>query len=199
MASNKILEWIWANKTDIGLFLAGVWGAVKGIVWFYKKIIKPGIKIFEDIKQQGKDIASMKSNLLPNGGKSLSDAITRIENKLTAAASTQTSMLELSEIAIFQTSETGECTNANNALCKIFGATREQMLGYGWLHFIENSEQQRVIWESAIESDNEIVNEYVINVGGDKRNRINAKYVAYIKRDPRGNILNVIGKVMPVK
>ena len=200
----QIINWIYDNWVSIGSVLGGAWAAVKAIVWAYRRVNKVATPIKQFVKQHEDNtqkITYIADQLNFNGGKSVkdvvfktSDDVEQIKGDIKSIGDRQTAMIELNDTAMFENDSEGKCVTANDAICTLFGATKNQMLGFGWLNYIEDSEEQREIWERAIETDNEISHEYVI-INGVTQERIKAKYIAHIKRDDEGNILNITGKV----
>jgi PAS domain S-box-containing protein len=47
-------------------------------------------------------------------------------------------------LAVYVCDTEGSCTDANHKLCKLFGRSKTDMLGYGWLGSIEEDDRERV-------------------------------------------------------
>lgn len=174
--------------------LAGIW---KIGVWLYKRVVKPIILFVESHNNVVSKLDYVVNELKYNGGNSTKDQLRKItelsksiDSKLNNISIRQESNFELSETAMFECDKNGECVRANIALCKLFGATKEQMMGFGWSNFIEQSEPSKKKFIDALESDNEITDFYTIKNGNKK-----AGYTAMIKRDSEGKIKNIMGKV----
>jgi len=195
MEQNKILKLIIENWKDIGLFAGGVWGVFIAVKKLY-------LNAFLPLKNWIKKMDDAANQLQFNGGSSMKDMVKQTRdsqqvllNKVSEIKNKQTAMIELNDMAMFENDASGKCISANSAICNLFGTTQNKMLGYGWLNYIKNSDIEREAFEQAIETDNEITRDYVI-LHSDKHDKeIPATYIAHIKRDENGVIINVTGKV----
>ena len=94
----------------------------------------------------------------------------------------------------------GTCTNANKALCKLFGAQENEMLGLGWTNFVIEEDKERIVdeWQANIEFGNEIISSYTVqNKETGKLTKV--QYRALIMRDNDNSIISTIGVVERVK
>ena len=192
---NKIVKYIIENWKDIGVFFAGLWALFIASKKMYFNVLVP-------FKTWYKKMNDAADQLQYNGGSSTKDMVKQIVEgqaviikKINTIGNRQTALIELNDTAMFENDATGKCIRANSSLCNLFGTTQNKMLGYGWLNYIKHPDIEREAFEQAIETDNEITRDYVI-LYGDKHDReIPATYVAHIKRDENGAIINVTGKV----
>ncbi len=191
---NKILKAIIENWKDIGGLLVGIWG----LFVIGKKVY---FNAFVPIKGWVKKMEEAAEQLDFNGGSSTKDMVKEIRDgqsglikKVDIIGNRQTALIELNDSAMFENDAEGNCIRANAALCKMFGSTPNQMFGYGWLNFIKNPDHEREVFEQAVETDNEITRDYTILYGGNGH-EIPATYIAHIKRDEHGGVVNVTGKV----
>ena len=199
MEKNKILQWIVDNWKDISVFGAGVFAVVKAGIWCvrkYKKWIAP-------IRVWVKKVDDAIDQLSFNGGGSIKDmvfntseTVKKIAVDMTVVRTKQAAIMELNDTALFECDKDGYCIKANVALCDIFDATLNQMVGHGWLQFIKNADKEAEAWNQAVESDNEISREYVVNPAKNKKIEIPCRYIAHIKRDDNQKVINVTGKVI---
>ena len=196
MEQNKILKFIIENWKDIGLFGGGIWAIFIG----GKKVY---FSAFLPLKNWIAKMDKAASQLEFNGGSSIKDMVKQTRDSLAVLIkkvdlvnNRQTAMIELDDAAYFENDQLGRCIRANSALCNLFGTTQNKMLGYGWLNFIKNADNEREAFEQAIETDNEITRDYVILYGDKHDKEIPATYIAHIKRDENGNVINVTGKVI---
>mgnify|MGYP000479352046 CR=1 FL=1 len=195
MVQNRIVQFIIDNWKDIGIFFTGIWAVFIAA----KKAYLSG---FVPLKAWIKKMDDAATQLEYNGGSSTKDMVREIKigqekllKKVDIVNNRQTAMIELNDLALFENDNTGKCIRANAALCNLFGATQNKMLGYGWLSYIKNPDHERELFEQAIETDNEITRHYTIMYKGEPDNEIPATYVAHIKRDENGAVINVTGKV----
>lgn len=118
-------------------------------------------------------VDTILKEMTPNGGGSLKDAVNAMRTdvqKLKAGVAILRDGLRFSlglqPTAVFETDETGRCTNASPALCDMFGKTHEEMLGLGWLSAIESAEGRDrvwVNWRSAVESGMPYKDRYLVH------------------------------------
>lgn len=178
--TNVLIEFMTAA---IGLIIVIIPSWAWGINYIKKQIRRK-----EGIQREKKDIIEKINNI--------DNTVSHIDSKLKEFIAKDQSELRLSEKATFICSESGLCIDANPALCDLFGATRDQMLGYGWTDYIVKEDRDRAIkhWESAIEKNINIRDDYRIDRGlsGDI---IEIYYNAVISRDDSGKIYHILGQV----
>ena len=186
-----ISGWDWAKIAAAG---AIVW---KVGIFIYKKMIKPVIGFIKEHDLEIKKLNYIADELQYNGGKTTKDVIRKTSNTLESINNSLLNLVsrydfyfDLSEDALFECNSEGECTRANISLCNMFGATKEQMYGFGWTNYIEQTSQSKARFINALESDSEITDNYTIKNGNKK-----ATYTALIHRDTTGEVLNVMGRV----
>lgn len=82
------------------------------------------------------------TELMPNGGKSLNDAVRRTEAKLDAGLRFSAT---LQDIPTWEADAAGKCVWASPALCQLFGLSQSDMLHSGWLDAIATQEEREKI------------------------------------------------------
>lgn len=197
---SKIWDLITTNRIELIKFFGSIVAIILALYQLYKKgnvLSKRFNKWLDKINSTAAKVDNIEKFVLPNGGKSINDAVVRVENKIDIITSRQDANFNLNELPMFECDEFGECINANDSLCKLFGASKNQMLGNGWLHYLVDSERQKKVWLDAVESDNEITSNYTINYGL-SGTLIEAKYMAHIRRDNNDKVINVTGKVIKI-
>lgn len=190
---------------DIGKILAILAMVWRVGVWVYKKIIINCISFFKSHNELIEKVNYVAAELKYNGGSSskyqlrkITELAEGIKGKVDKISSKQSVHFELADAAMFECDSNGKCVAANASLCELFETTKEQMMGLGWLNYIEPFEESKERYLERIETDNEITDDYTI-ITARTRTKIEAKYTAQIKRDERGNIINIIGKVYILK
>lgn len=90
-------------------------------------------------------LTAIHSELVPNGGSSLRDAINRIE-------ALQMTSLSLTGKAYWISSTDGRCTFASVRLASIMGITPDQVIGWGWVSAVasEHREPCRKEWDASV-------------------------------------------------
>lgn len=134
--------------------------------------------------------------LFPNGGMSAMDQIMEIKKLMMRSVAAQESFFMLSEAPLFTNSETGSCNDVNEAACELYGASKNELLGFGWTNFILPNEREIVKreWTEAIQTDNEITKIYTIQNPVEDC-QIKCKYTAVIVRDTHGKIIRIMGRI----
>jgi PAS domain S-box-containing protein len=99
------------------------------------------------------------SELRPNGGASLKDAVTRLERGvedntrlLMIVRHKQKWFAETLGVAMFETDELGRCTFANEAYLELTGLSLEEVKSEGWRNVIEKGEMEEVFrdWDMCV-------------------------------------------------
>lgn len=100
-----------------------------------------------------KQIEAIRNEISPNGGKSLNDAIKRIETKVDRMKDGLHFVIALSEEPVWECDPAGECKWASPALCAMFGLSHQEMLGWGWLSAIATQDERHKTaeaWNDAV-------------------------------------------------
>ena len=143
-------------------------------------VVAGAIKAHRVLKMRARRVVELHTKvdtilkeLTPNGGGSIKDAVTAMREdvkKLKANVAVLRDGLRFSlglqPTAVFETDETGRCTNASPALCDMFGMTHEEMLGLGWLAAIHSAEERDrawLNWRSAVESGVPYKDRYLVH------------------------------------
>lgn len=165
------------TKENIELVLAFCAGIV-AVFAFIKKIIVPlwkkmrsgmsGAMALIRLADQGdriiKVLDKIQSELLPNGGKTLRDSLTRIEKSISTIEEDSklskekfASFFEITDSGLWESDKTGLFVRCNRAMCAIIGLSSERMAGFGWLLAIKENERDHVQeeWKSSVESRRE--------------------------------------------
>ncbi len=123
------------------------------------------------------------------------DHVKDLDKKINEVIADQLAIRSMSSDAIFECDETGRCVDVNSALCKMFGAQREEMLGYGWGNFICDEDKSRALeeWADGLKTNYRIYSSYHIIHGQTGRKRL-IKYHAVIARDSQGAPHKIVGK-----
>lgn len=182
-------NWIKENLELIGKvvgFAGGFWVFVK---WSFRNIYKP-------LKAKYKVWDNALMELQNNGGSSMKDRIDSMSKDIKVMKITQEADIQLNSDARFQCSPDGNCIMVNDSLCRLFGGSKEELLGIGWLNFIEPEEREDVIeaWREALKSNLEMAYDYNIKHGSSGE-KIWVHYKSYIKRNANREIISIFGIV----
>jgi PAS domain S-box-containing protein len=178
------------NINEISQALVGIVagaGAI-GAIYLYvsKKIVIPVKKYFSSISDSigqipkiNNQISEISKELSTNGGMSIKDSVNRIDKNMHYLEQRQKAILTSSkQICYFETDSRGNVTTVNRLYQRLTNRTIEELLGYGWLNTIEESDREEVRSEwnrciSNIEEFHDIF--YIQNTDGIKyRVRIEA-------------------------
>jgi PAS domain S-box-containing protein len=211
---HRFLEYILVLFAVIG----GLYGAYKiikptAMSWIQNKfgvteLYKGQAEIRADVKkavskQEAVNIRMLEKldsvlvQLTINGGSvTVKDDLSSIKKNLNKIHAEIISYISLSPNPTFLNNEDGSCIAVNEALCNLFGATRDEMLGYGWINFLDDSEKNQKAdnWKRGIQKDFSITDRYYIT-NGKTGERIYCEYVATITRDNEGKIMSIMGIV----
>ena len=139
------------------------------LVFIWRKALLPTIRLvrklfkeldgMEDTKSK---IASIYSELHPNGGSSIRDAVNRIESRMVAVEQRQNIYLLEAPQGIYETNSEGKCIGVNRTYCRMLGRTEKEILGMGWLNGIAEYDRDRVLddWNNAIQQKIEFICKY---------------------------------------
>ncbi len=178
------------NINEISQALVGIVagaGAI-GAIYLYvsKKIVTPVKNYFNSISDSigqiptiNTRISDISKELSTNGGMSIKDSVNRIDKNMHYLEQRQKAILTSSkQICYFETDNHGNVTTVNRLYQRLTNRTIEELLGYGWLNIIEESDREKVRSEwnrciSNIEEFHDIF--YIQNIDGIKyRVRIEA-------------------------
>lgn len=170
-----VAKWV---KTDIGtlvatvgtlaalgslLFGKGVWANLGGwrdaVVAAMLKPFTSGARAEEFVKTKfdvlEANLAAILTEVRPNGGGSMRDAITRIEARQERWASRQDHIFAaLAEaVLIYETDEHGQYTWASPSLATFVGVQVTDIQGWGWVNILHPDDVERVRheWRSAVD------------------------------------------------
>lgn len=198
-----MFTWVLNNLetiTKLGAYIGGMWAAFR---FLYTKAYKPSSAFITRMK-------GAISELENNGGGSMKDILQQTKDKvgkvqrdISVMKAAMDANFQLSPDCIFQCAPPdGRCIMVNESICRLYGADREQLLGYGWTNFIDDSvdedakETAKDYWKQAVISDNVINSQYTI-INGFTGERIPCVYTAYVKRNGETNeIISIFGIVI---
>lgn len=124
--------------------------------------IETMVNSFECIQQK---LDSLVAELRPNGGKSLRDLVEKINENTTYNREYVRATLDNDMQMIFETDSKGEYVWVNDTYGRYTGKQEHDLMGYGWINTVCNSDRTRVRdeWESCIEEHRDFSSEYEIN------------------------------------
>ena len=169
------------DEKDIVPFLGVIASLLGGIVWLWKKLVKPIINFVKRLEK-----LEEKLIILEGTPKSVSYI-----NKKTDV------MIYLSSDPLFLCNSDGLCILANNAICELFGASENQMKGVGWMNFLHPDDREKAwyMWKTAIENGSSDIKSYYRIIHGETEEEVEAICHAIIARDDENAVLISIGKI----
>ena len=194
---------------DYAALVATVIGATLALFAFWQKILAGAKYVLSGIvgwitlpSRISRDVSTIKAQTLPNGGKSLADAIRRLEDGVISFRNKQLENYQIThalalhnDIGMWESDERGLCTSINSSILKRVGFTEPEALGNGWVNFIFPADRDRVYdeWTCACEQGRDFVCDYsFVSRSGE---RIPVKVHSYIIKDLNGKLVKFIGTV----
>ena len=178
--------------TVIGIGI-GASTIIGGVVWWGRK------KLWHPAKAWFIGVNHAVKELVPNGGNSIKDAITRIDRQVDSNAARSIAIMSLMPQGIYECDIEGRCTSANHSICEMFGLDYSQMLGNGWLAAVEPDDRDRVlsVWLNAVAKAIPYESSYVVV---NQRDHTSKRYKTSAKPmiGSKGNILGYYGVIEPV-
>lgn len=188
-------------------FIGGIYGAYKVLKnplmsWIKSKLgisdlYEGQAELKTDMKRGLEKLDAVMTQLTINGGSvTVKDDLSIIKKDIKALGSEMRAFTEFSESPIFINNRDGTCTYVNEAICKLFGAKREEMLGFGWVNFLPDDERyvKSENWLRSIQKDSVINDTYHI-INGVTGEKIFCEYTATITRDLKGDPITIVGTV----
>jgi PAS domain S-box-containing protein len=141
------------ERIDFSVDIVAIVTACAGVLVFaYNRIIRPLYLWSSNVIDSLHKINAIHEQMFTNGGKTMRDAVNRIENRLTLLEKQQAVYIMDTPEGIFQSDEKGELIYVNRTICRMTGMTERELLGNGWLNCISETDRERVdkAWEYAL-------------------------------------------------
>ncbi|HXG88759.1 MAG TPA: PAS domain S-box protein [Vicinamibacterales bacterium] len=144
----------------------------------------------------------IEQQLESNGGKSLRDAINRIDPKVNRTLATHTAIINVLDHPMFFTDSNGELVYTNRSFQWLIGYSKADLIGRGWLTAVKESDRDRVAdgWFRAVKDKRIFSTEMTFCYGasGDERkegHEIRVRLSADPMRDDTGDVAGWLGAV----
>jgi len=150
---------------EVGIICGAITGTGAVLVLGHKYVARPCWDRFHGMRKFFIRVVQAVDELLPNGGGSIRDAVTRIDRSLQKSEARWVALIERDVTATYECAPTGECTYVNRELCNLFGLDKDEMMGNGWLEAIDGQEErERVhsVWAHAVKDNLPYACEYKI-------------------------------------
>lgn len=154
----------------------------KGIVWFWKNVVKPRIARSRlERHEMLNKINAIHSEVKFNGGGSIKDAIWELKNsvklidtKLNGIQENQHVAMNLQGIAFWISSAEGSCEYTSTNLCKLLGRNESELLGNAWLAWVVPEDRERIheAWLFSVENKSAFDEIYTFKKSDGKKQKV---------------------------
>lgn len=182
---------------DALLAIGGI--VLTAVISFHIRVVRPFIRSFQQLPEIHCKVDMLTKEMSPNGGSSLKDQVTNIDQSLTIVRHHQRILHDADTHPIFECDAAGQCLYANPALALLFGMEREELLGSGWLAALPPTTRmdQWELWQDSVQHDIPYASTYEIHNKQTKKKYL-VKATSHTIRDRHGRPLRFYGTVEPV-
>lgn len=147
---------------DLPLYIGATSAFFGGLVFGYKKIIKPLVNLKTEYNDTISKVRLIADEMVPNGGSSIKDIVCRIEKEVNLSSERYKAFMADNESAIFETDSEGKCLWVNRTYSKTVQRMPSELMGHGWVNAISRKDRERVVtgWNEAVIEDREFVDEF---------------------------------------
>ena len=142
------------NPEIIALIFGGISGITGLCTIIWKKFLKPIVKLCKNQDYFKETVEEIRKELQTNGGSSLKDAIismrescVRIENRQKVIIQRTKAALHYSNMALFETDESGRLIWSNANLCELTKDIVTSVEGFDWINLFTEDEREEVLTE----------------------------------------------------
>jgi len=149
--------------------------------------------------RRGAQLDRIESELKPNGGTSMKDAINRIEDRQMDFEAFQTAHLNTQDVAILRTDITGKLYMINRQYQRMTGYSIDEVRDDGWINAIDPSNRDKVSedWDHCVESGRELSEDILFKHVNGKTFWAHAN--VYKEVDSKGVHRGYLGVIVPVR
>lgn len=183
------IEYIVAILSAMIGFFAVTKPVRKGVKWAWAKTLG----------RRGAQLDRIESELTPNGGTSMKDAINRIEERQMGFEAFQTAHLNTQDVAILRTDIKGKVYMINRQYQRMTGYSIDEVRGDGWINAIDPNNRDKVAedWHHAVESCRELSEDILFrHVNGES---FWAHANVYKEVDSKGTHRGYLGVIVPIR
>ena len=198
-----------SSVREYAALVAAVVGAILACLAFWNKLVAGAKYAAASVtgwitlpSRIMKDVSVIKAQTLPNGGKSLADAIKRLEEGVLAVREKQLENYQITaalaandDVGMWQSDTKGNCLSINQNILRRVGFAEAEALGKGWVNYIAPQDRDRVYqeWFDACEQNRDFICKYhFIDQSG---NLIPVSAHSYAVRNVSGEIVKYIGLI----
>ena len=142
------------NPEIIALVFGGISGITGLCTLVWKKFLKPIVKLCKNQDFFLESVNDIRKELTTNGGSRLKDSIIsmrdsceRIENRQKVIIQRTKAALHYSNVALFETDETGRLVWSNANLCDLTKDIVNSIEGFDWINLFKEDEREEVLGE----------------------------------------------------
>ena len=142
------------NPEIIALIFGGISGITGLCTIIWKKFLKPIVKLCKNQDYFKETVEEIRKELQTNGGSSIKDAIismrescVRIENRQKVIIQRTKAALHYSNMALFETDESGRLIWSNANLCELTKDIVTSVEGFDWINLFTEDEREEVLTE----------------------------------------------------
>lgn len=151
----------------------GFWGVIIGaVIAAFKKVILPIWRFFKEYNEHkelllkcNENIDAILKELRPNGGSSLKDQLSRIENSVDLLDVKVAAVALATNVGYWKSDANGKAIEVGRSLCSILGRTDSEIKGSNWVTIMHPNDREIVKseWDSVVEDgrDFEMVYRFV--------------------------------------
>jgi PAS domain S-box-containing protein len=182
-----------------------------GLVWIIRPIRKLATQTSQNITYNQRIVHDLDKRIIPfidsmthefnpNSGKSIKDQLNRIDDSI-RLGELRSKMISNSLVTTgtYECNADGEVTWVNNAMADLFGMSKDEMLGRGWLTGVKAGERHRVWdeWMETVDQDIPYEAEYTV-VNQKTRNETPIRTVAVAHKNLDSQILGYYGTMFGI-
>lgn len=179
-----ILKVLSAIGGTIGFFFG-----IKKLGTYLLKKAKESSQVFTGIVNAVNIIEDIHSEFKPNGGNSIKDILTRIENKSDANEQTIKVLMAHMKVPSFEADKEGLWIFVTKEWKNITGLTMQESIGNGWINALKDGEQAKVsdLWHDAIDDKRAFICESTLYTGQ------RVKFYSWPITNSRGELIKYVG------
>lgn len=119
------------------LTAAGLIGTA--VSWGFVQIVKPAMKEAKEKKKRLYEmVQKIHHEISYNNGGSIKDAVSRIEIRISRLEDNQRIVMNVQNVAFWESDGSGLVTYVSPALCKLVGRSEAEIMGNNWVSCIED-------------------------------------------------------------
>ena len=154
------------------------------------------IDVSRSVESQNDTLNSVLAEVLPNGGSSLKDAVSRIERRQILFDGRAHAMMQEENKPMFEADVYGNCVWVNRKLARITGRSQEDLRNNGWINIIHEDDREAVVreWRKSVSEHRSFSMSCRIELGDTgSGGHKSFKIISYPIRDENFNAIGYLG------